>query len=393
MQLPTPLARTVLAIAIGLTASASANAARVHDQDALTAKPACVPQPAMLGLDRSGPVVAPDPGALERSSGIAGRFLAQGQQVRYSFDCEQGELTLFELAAAGYARGWQAGGRLRVLDGSDQVLAEQSLAGGVVFRPFLAFQAPTAGTYQLEITAQKEFFRYALVRHSDYAPRTSDEVLAVGERTRVHGWISGGADRMRFTVPVRAGEELALRVEGTREQSRNERRALTAAAGGNMGGRMQGRMEGGQRGRGRGPDKQFPVFVLELEDESAAKGRSSTFARLIPTADGLLEIGVRGAPGDQGGLFDLVVVRDSPKQRVHGLVVDDDEEPLARTTLTFRLEPDLEPWGEVTTDANGAYALEIPTGNYVVDLKRPDQPPHAPLKAGVQGDLELNVIW
>lgn len=384
-----PLATLLAALAL------PAAAAPLHEQDPLEAGPACVPQPDMPGIERPGPPVAPDPGALARNSGLSARFLAEGQEVRYAFDCDAGELSLFELAAAGYARGWEAGARLRVLDAKDQVLAEQSLAGGVVFRPFLAFQAPGAGTYQLELRAEKEYFRYALVRHSDYAPHGADDVLDLGARERVHGWIADGADRMRLRVPVRAGEELALEVEGTREQARGELRtriaAGTAGTMGAMRGRMQGRMEGNMRGRA--PNKQFPDFVLELGDETLALGRSSTFARVLPTADGHLELSVRGVPGDQGGLFDLTVRRDVEKHHVHGLVVDADEEPLAGTTLTFRLEPDMEPWGEATTDAEGAYALDLPPGNYVVDLRRPGEPDHEPIKAGVQRDLELNVIW
>src|SRR5690606_24644445 len=128
------------------------------------------------------------------------------------FESRMGEVSIFELSAAGYARGWSMEAALRVLGTNGDILAERYETGGALMRCTLAFTAPREGTFELEVDAVREYFRYGLVRQSSYAARAAEPVeLAAHER--VHGWLAGDDDVMRFRVPTRAGESLTLRVE------------------------------------------------------------------------------------------------------------------------------------------------------------------------------------
>lgn len=389
------ISSALLAATLGAAHELQASAER--PAAALEARPAGLPLPELPGIDRPEVPVAPTSRRLDRDQALSDRFTAQDQGVEYPFEARAGELSLFELYAAGYARGWMATAGMRVLDSKGTVLAERIEEGGVVLRPFVAFVAPAGGEYRLELRADKQFFRYALVRHSSYAARAAGELRVPAERERVHGWLSDGADRMSFAVALRAGEELALSVEGTREEARAERRSMLAGGDAAMAGGMRRsmeRMDGRTAPGGRGGDvpRQFPELRLQIDRQGEVVDRSATFVRLAPERDGEVRVSVTGLPGERGGLFDLVVRRAFAKQRVHGVVVDAADELRAGVEVAFLLEPDLEPWGRAKSDERGAYELDLPAGDYRVVLRPPGDGAEVSLRAGVEGETELNLI-
>ncbi len=377
-------------VVAAVAAPRGAQGTELAAEQALAARPAGIPLPELPGIDRPEVPVPPKARRLERDSAFSDRFTAAGQAVEYPFEARAGELSLFELYTAGYARGWTAAAGLKVLDDQGQVLAQRSEEGGVVLRAFLAFVAPKGGEYRLQLSAEEKFFRYALVRHSSYAARGEGELRLPAARERVHGWISDGADRMSFEVELRAGEELALAVEGTREEARAERRsALARGENGAPAGGMRRSME---RMGERTAERQFSELRLQIDRQGEVIDRSSTFVRLASDRDGLVVVTVTGLPGERGGLFDLVARRAVEKQRVHGLVVDAADEPCPGVEVAFLLEPDLEPWGRARTDAEGAYALALPAGDYRVVMRPQGEGAEVTVRAGVEGETELNLI-
>lgn len=371
---------------VGLCALALASPSA--QTSALDAKPAHLEFPKLPGNQLGEERPVPAPAALGRDGALADRFTAAGQSVRYAFESGAGEVSFFELSAAGYARGWSMAAALRVLDAEGNILCERSSDGGALLRCTLAFTAPQAGAFELELDAVREYFRYGLVRHSSYAAR-SVEPIQLAAHGRVHGWLAGDADVMRLRVPTRAGESLELRVEGTREEARRERhtalsaRLERAADGEDMRG-------GGMRMMGANTPL-FPDLRLEVssDDIVAAAG---DFARLVPSADGFVDVLVGTAPGAPVALFDLVLTRAEPTHAVHGLVVDADDEPCAGVELTFLREPAMSPWTSATSDTAGRYRVELPAGDYRVRLARPGTDAAQVVRAGVRGATELNLL-
>jgi len=362
-------------------------------QSALDATPAGVPLPALPGSEAPDPARAPASRPLERDGVLADRFTSPGQRVSYPFRAEAGELSLFELAAAGYARGWAMAAALRVLDPGGRVLAESRRSGGVQLQAFLAFTAPLSEEYTLELLPTEQYFRYALVRHSSYVQRGGPPV-DVGQRERVHGWIADASDRALYWVPVRAGEQLALSVEGTRDEARAEHRRLLAEEAGASTMLSLRPVQGGPGRSYAHPPPRFPQLRLELPGDVHPLASSSCFALLAPAAaDGFLQVAVSVAAGQPGGLHDLVVRRDVPKVSVGGLVVDADDQPLEGLEVRLLLEPDLEPWGRATTNAQGAWTVLVPPGDYRSELRRLPSGPVQPASVGLRADTELNLLW
>ena len=356
------------------------------------ARPAAEPLPALPGIEDPDPSVAPARQALERDGVLLDRFTADGQQADYDLQAERGELCLFELVAAGYARGWTMAATLRVTTHDEQVLVERASTGGVQMHTFLAFQAPASGEYRLRVIPTESTFRYALVRHGSYAPHGASPRW-VGARERLHDWVAGDTERVLYAVPVRAGEVLALSVEGTRAAARAERRSLLAAqADGAASAMMRAAPEDGRERASR--PARFPKLRLEVLGDTRPAAASPTFALLPPAgADGVVQVEVGVAPGEPGGLLDLVVRRDVACHALHGVVVDADDAPLAGVDVRFLLEPDLEPWGRGVTDAQGAYAVRVPAGDYRVELRRSASGPVQAARAGVATAGELNLMW
>ena len=375
-------------IALSFVGLALCGALALAQVPALDAKPAHISFPTLPDIQLGEERPTPAPGTIERDGALADRFTAAGQSVRYSFESRAGEVSIFELSAAGYARGWSMKAALRVFDASGKVLAMSESAGGTLLRCTLAFTAPREGTFELEVDAVREYFRYGLVRHSSYAARAA-EAVELATHERVHGWLAGGDDVMRFRVPARAGESLSLRVEGTREEARREHNtALSARLDGAT---DSGGMSGGMRGMRmmEGGSTLFPELRLEVPTGDVV-ATARDFARLVPAKDGFVDILVRTAPESQAALFDLVVTRAEPTHAVHGMVVDANDEPCAGIELTFLREPFMAPWISATTDAEGRYRVELPTADYRVRLTRGDAA--QVVRAGVKGATELNLL-
>jgi len=353
--------------------------------EGLDARPAGVPPPALPGIERAEPYQAPPAGELARDGALAERFTAAGQRASYAFESEAGELSLFELSTAGYARGWKAAAELRVLDASGAVLAQADDGGAVQFRVLLAFEAPAAGRYTLEIVPTEEYFRYQIVRHSSYVSPAVLGVADVGARERVHTWLGARPSSVRFRVPVRAGEELVVRVEGTREEAREERRRtreveLGGAEAAMMGGPRM-RMEAGA-GRG-GPETIFCGASLAVDAAPGLVQRGPTLARLVPERDGWLDLALL-AEGDEIALVDLVIERAPAAVEVSGAVIDAADAGVPRLALEFLREPDLDVWTTTTSGEEGVWSARLPLGDWRVRVRRGDAPPIL-LRLGVSG--------
>lgn len=361
---------------------------------ALDAAPAGLPLPPMPGIEDVDPAVAPIPRSLERDAALADRFTAEGQRVAYPFEMRAGELALFEVHAAGYARGWSMGASMRVLAADGQPLAELASASGVQLKGLLPFVAPAEGAYAVELGATEQYFRYALVRHSSYAPR-GVEPFDVGQRELVHAWVGPEGDHARFSVPVRAGQRLAVSVSATRPEAQAEERRLRslAAADTNMAG-MRSAMEEGAQERRRGAGRLYSELHLAPCGAEAPLETSNGFLLFGPAErDGRQEVEVSVAPGQQGALFDLVVQRDVPLCAVQGTVVDAADDPLEGVTVRLLLEPDLQAWGSTRTDAKGAWALNVPPGGYRAELRRPGVDQAQVASAALRADSILNLLW
>lgn len=353
--------------------------------DGLSARPAGVPLPALPGIEAVAPPVAPPSGEIGRDAALADRFTAAGQRTSYAFDSRAGELSLFELAATGNARGWKAAAMLRVLDADGRELASATDSGAVQFRVLLAFEAPAEGRYTLEVVPTDEYFRYQLVRHASYVSHTLLGVPDIGARERVHTWLSAQPASIRFRVPVRAGEELVVRVEGTREEARAERRALREAE---LGGAEEAMMTGARmRGpaamaRG-GPGTIFGDARLVVDSAPGLVQRGPTLARLVPERDGWLDLALI-AQSDRAALVDLVIERSPSQVEVSGAVIDGDDAGLPSLALEFLREPDLDVWCTTTTAEDGAWSARLPLGDWRVRVRRGEGPPSV-LRLGVTG--------
>ena len=361
---------------------------------ALDAAPAGLPLPPLPGIEPVDASVAPLPKPIERDVALVDRFTAMGQRVAYPFEMQAGELALFEVHAAGYARGWNMGASMRVLGPDGAPLAELASKSGVQLKGLLPFTAPAAGTYALELGSTEQYFRYALVRHSQYAAR-AEAPLDVGERELVHSWVGPEGDSARFSVPVRAGERLAISVLATRPEAQAEERRLrsVASADPNMAG-MRWAMEGDAQERRRGAGRLYSELRLAPNGAEAPIETGNGFLLFGPAEnDGRREVSVSVGPGQQGALFDLIVQRDVPLCAVQGTVVDADDDPLEGVTVRLLLEPDLQAWGSTRTDANGAWALNVPPGEYRAELRRPGIDQAQMASAALRADSILNLLW
>lgn len=360
-------------------------------QDGLDARPAGVPLPALPAIPPAD-AAPPTGGEIGRDGALADRFTAAGQRASYAFEAREGEFSIFELAATGNARGWKAAAALRVLDASGRELATAADAGAVQFRVLLAFAAPAEGRYTLEVVPTEEYFRYQLVRHSGYVPHTVTGVADIGERERVHTWLAGQPASVRFRVPVRAGEELVVRVEGTREEARAERRGQREAE---LGG-VEEAMMSGMRSRGpaameRGAKAAlFGQARLVVDAAPGLAQRGDTLARLVGERDGWLDVALI-ATSDRLALVDLVVERSPAQVEVSGALIDADDEGVPRAALEFLREHDLDVWCTTTTAEDGAWSARLPAGDWRVRVQRGEGPPIV-LRLGITGpasDLAL----
>ncbi|MCP3917380.1 MAG: carboxypeptidase regulatory-like domain-containing protein [bacterium] len=373
------LARLLLlgAFSLGACAGSHAPEAAALLQDAPTIDvvehPAPTLQPEVPTADRDANDPAPAGVPLVRDGAVTGRFVAEGQKVRYPFEARAGELSLFDLGTWGYERGWQSGARIAVLDGQGRELAAKTPSGGTVYRAFLPFVAPDDGTYAVELTAEQRSFRFTLVRHSGYRARSRGDLLATKERELVHGWLAPGEDRVTYDLDLADGERVFVRVHDSHEAGRNQARA-----------ERRRRPETARAGRAQ-RQPAFPRFVVSTRGTRPAHS-------LFYIADGpgphRVTVGARGS--NPGGLFDLELQRDPPFVHVHGTVGDHEDEPVAGVELHFVREPDFDDLGRATTDAQGRYRQPLLPGAYTIVLagSRAD-----PVRTTIAADREVNLIF
>lgn len=393
-------------------------------------RPSPTPLPGLPSIQ-----IAPDAGPprgleLERDGAVADRLISEGSSVEYPFDAAEGELSLFEFTAIGFSRGWESAATLEVRNEDGQLLCRASRDSGAVYGMFLPFVAPSTGRYALRIHATREYFRYQLARQSGYVARGPTDVLLVGDRATVHGYLRDVDDRVVYALPLTAGETVRLSVlagtEGDqrkqrtiREQALTERLGLAGSRDGTMGGHGMGgsaearaeraRRAAARSGSGRLADLLTqPSLALEYvgvepgpgptagdgaDDGAPVTRGGGHFLQITPRRDGEVLFDVRATDGRDGGRFELRVERGGPVVRVTGFVDDPQGDPAPGVALRFLREPELDDVGAATTDAGGAYAVEVPPGDYTVIVT--GEPGSTPLRvrAGLEVARELNVVY
>jgi len=377
-------------------------------REALSAKPSNLKLPGVPEHDL--PADPAKPQALARDGVIADRFTAPDQSVAYTFEATAGELSLFELGCWGYARGWHCAARMRVLDRAGAVLADLHSAGKVLFHPFLAFTAPADGTYTLELSGEDQFFRYILVRQSSYGDRDAESSAPLGAVDTVHSYLKDAHDNAHFSFDLAPGEEVAIKVQGEREEARVESRAkvrersrAASSAGPMMGAMGAAGSMAAQPGRGEATARMllYPPFVLEVRIDGKLVVDGMPFARAVSDRASRCDVRVHlsdapglqfAATGDVGGLFELQRSASPPKLELHGVVVGPNDEPLSGVELAFLADPDGDEWARATTNAKGEYSAAVPAGDYLVMLARQDGRTHD-LRVGIPEARELDVLW
>jgi hypothetical protein len=355
-------------------------------------QPAPGPYPVPPGVDFPEGEPAPAPAPLGRNSAVVGRLTQEGQRAALTFEADAGELSLFDLTAYGYARGWDSTSMLVVRDAEGTELAEQPRKGAAQFSDFLPFTAPRAGVYTLEVIAAEHYFRYLVVRHSSYRSAEPGEEIELADAgdVVVHGWTSGPHQvatngtpaptdtEMRFLVRGQPGAPLALRAEPTIERGWKHKRSLRAGAAAVTAGladarRLEQRMDPRQR-----DDRSFPDFTVKVEDSehagtTLAEGAFSAFLRF--PASGVVLVTVGQSSEGPGGLFDLFVERSLALVPCTLRIGDAEDESVAEADIVLLREPTLECIARGKTTADGTLTLEVPPGSYTVAFRAPGQGP------------------
>jgi hypothetical protein len=368
------------------------------------ARPAPGPYPVPPGIEFPEGEPAPAPAPLGRDSAVVGRLTQEGQRAALTFEAEAGELSLFDLTAYGYARGWDSTSTLVVRDAEGAVLAEKSSKGPAQFSDFLPFTAPRAGAYTLELVATEHYFRYVVVRHSGYRAAQRGEVFALADAGDlvVHG-LTGGPrqgdsndskdaqdaqdaqdaaapahNEMRFLLRGEPGAPVALRVEPTIERGWKHKRSLREGAAAVTAGladarRLEQRMDPRLR-----EDRSFPDFTVKVEDREGAgkplaEGAFSAFVRF--PASGVALVTVGQSSDGPGGLFDLFVERSLTLVPCTLRIGNTEDEDVADVEIVLLREPALERFGAGKTAADGTLTLEAPPGSYTVVFRAPGRGP------------------
>ena len=341
----------------------------------LDASPAGMPWPEALPVEEAQRTPWPKLRALARNDVVRDRFASQGQQATYTFFAEAGELSLFEVGAYGYQRGSAPKARFAVLDSRSGVRFETLRSGGASWRAFWSFVAPERGQYRCVLGAREEAFRYVLVRHSNYAPRSETPIDLLG-RESVHGYLSDVSDVAVYRLSLEQGEKVAIKLTGTREEARLETRKP-----------LRGR--GAMAGR-----RQFQTFVLEtsLDGETVVEKGPFAFFRAQRAGDYRIAVSAADPRGD-GGLFDLALERNPRHFALRGVVVDREDRPVPDVQLQFLREPDRDPMGSCRASDQGTYTFEIPGGDMQVRMRRDGKGRSSTAHTFVAADGELNFLW
>lgn len=367
-------------------------------------RPAEIPTPVAPPIPRGEEQDTPDDERLGPNSAVVGRFTAQGQDVDYTFQAAQGETSLFELATWGNARGWQSAVLVRILDEAGFELARTRRSGGATYRQFTAFTAPHDGVFHYRLSAEEQYCRYTLVRHTDFRAPVAGTAEPFGERGQVHGYLADGGDRRRFRFDLEAGDEVGLRVSPGNELARKERRnhfrtqaarpVLPGFAAPTSRPTERGESMRGERMRGAGDGgSDFPKLALQVfAGDGRPIGSSSHFVMFRAPSSGSFEVEVRASGRGQGGLFYVDLFRSIEKHEVQGHVGDEDDDSLADVRLLFMVEPDFELVATARTDEDGLYRTRVPAGSYSVFLRGEGRELQR-IRTTVHGPRELNTIY
>ena len=332
----------------------------------------------------------PPPGSIDRDGWVADRFTAEGQTTSYAFDSEAGELSLFDLGAWGYSRGWAMTVAMRVVGPDGGVLVERERRGGTTARVYQSFVAPRAGRYAVELEARASFYRFTLVRHSSYAPRERGATLDLGGKDQAHGYLADARDARTFRLPVKAGEPLAVRVRPTHPgahtiafQARRAapmkvvlRKPLIPPPRGWDGSISTARPTDGEtvtrRTLRHAQGMAFPVLAHRITGpDGALLSADAQYHMWTPREDGDVEVTVYAGEGDDGALFVVGVERGLELVPVHGRVGDADDEPLAGVRVHFVHQEAIEHVASATTAADGTWSAEVVPGSYAMLYERP----------------------
>ncbi|MEM9379393.1 MAG: prealbumin-like fold domain-containing protein [Planctomycetota bacterium] len=359
------------------------------------ARPAPAPYPRPPGVERPADEQPPRPVALAPDAAEVGRMPEGGTVARFDFVAEEGALSLFEMTAWGYARGWTSSARMVVRGAGGEELARTERSGGTVYTDVLPFVAPADGAYALEVSTVESGFRYLVVRHAGYPARGTGVTFATSrDDTAVHEWIGDEEDRVAFRVLGEPGERIVLRAEPTNGRGRNQKRAVRrrissaiAAGGGGGGDFARAKERLGPRAR---DDDSFPDLALEVEPGGArVAGRGQVAVVRVPDA-GWLDVEVRRTNGGSAGLFDLAIERDVPFTSVRVRAGDEDDDPLAGVRVALFQEPGMDLVGEGTTGEDGTLVLDVPVGDYTV-VHRAEDAAAASVRTRIEGG-ELNLV-
>jgi len=374
---------------------------------AVDAQPAGVPLPPVPPASRGEAAGARDQsGELSRNASVTGRLPEAGQRASFPFFAEQGEQSLFEIAGYGYERGAAGRIRLSIEDSAGGVVWQSERETAVVWRDFSSFVAPSAGRWTYVIDVLQSGYRFVLVRHSDFPPLDATPI-DIGRREKVHGHLAGPESVAKFLVPVSAGEELALKLTATRAEAQAEARkgatsmeamsarmaAMSGAEDGAMApGGMQAQPPMTERGAaGRGA--QFQHFELEVAQDGVVLGPRGSYLRLRAPADGVLELRVRAKSSNGGGLFDIGIERALQLVRVHGVVVDSEDQPLTGVELHFLREPDGDPLAQARSDESGAFEVSLMPGRLAIQMMRGDRPARDAVRVQVDADAQIDLVY
>ncbi len=352
--------------------------------------PAIVEDLKAPSLKRTGPEDPPEDGRLLRNSGVAGRFTEEGTNVDYAFESRAGEVSLFQLVSWGYSRGWQSTARIRVLDEAGLELATHTRAGGSRYEVFLAFEAPYEGVFHCELEASHKFYRYTLVRHSDF-PAHYGQRIELGEADQSYAFLSDPAARVTFSVQLEANQEVSLRALNADPRARKNISSVrkTAILDGDSAPQSRTMMA---EGPDPDPIRDWPMLNLRVLGESSSAGAKSHHASFTPKESGVYFVEVACQSRGEGGIIELLVDRNIQRSRVHGRIADKHGRPRSAVELNFYSEPDFEFIGSAITNGSGDYELSVPSGPYTVTLRNPGRA-LVSLRTNVFGPRELNAIY
>lgn len=375
-----------LLLLLGLFAAQSSRPTSRPAASGVGPAPAVIENLKAPSLKRGGVEPPPKDGLLQRNSGVAGRFTEEGTDVDYVFEARAGEVSLFQLEAWGFSRGWQSTTRMRILDDAGLELSAHTRAGGTRFESFFAFEAPYDGTFHCELKAIKEYYRYTLIRHSDF-PASYGKRVELGNANHCYAFVANSTSRMVFAVQLEAGQETLFTVVNT--GSRGDR-AIASMRGSKA--REGEPMEGTRMTSRTQAPRDWPTLALRVLGTADARQEPSHHQRFTPKTTGLFLVEVSCVGQSEGGIFEFLVERDITAHPVQGHVANRIARARAGVELRFYREPAFELTAVTTTNEDGDYETTLPAGAYTVTM-RTEGSRTASLRTNILGPRELNAIY